>query len=190
MRYSEFWPLAAKAWDNLKIVPHGPEQQPAALERFCRRALEEKRAYKDIERATGVPWAMLAALHLREGSQDFSTYLGNGQPLNRRTTQVPKKRGPFKTFFDGAVDAIKVEKWGDVRDWRLEKMFYYIISFNGWGYGWQSPYLWAGTNAQKRGKYVGDKKFKSLVWDTQPGCAAFIKTLAGMDPTIMLTRED
>ena len=59
---------------------------------------------------------------MRESGADFSTYLGNGEPLTRRTRIVPKGRGPFKTWEDGAVDALRFDSLDDVlaEDWTIE----------------------------------------------------------------------
>lgn len=41
-------------------------------------ALSYKPRYQGVEVGTGVPWMMIAAIHMREASFDFDTYLGNG----------------------------------------------------------------------------------------------------------------
>jgi hypothetical protein len=59
--------------------------------------------------------------------------------------------------------------------------------YNGYGYrnkGLRSPYLWASTNHQQRGKYVADGVFNASVMDTQMGVAAMLKFLGvGSKPT-------
>src|SRR5258708_27281051 len=62
--------------------------------------------YKAVEKLTGVPWWFIAVVHEREGAQKWDTFLGNGQSLSRKTTIIPKGRGPFNTWEDGAVDAL------------------------------------------------------------------------------------
>src|SRR5262245_42001636 len=63
-----------------------------------RKLIRNKAQYQAVEARTGVPWFVIAALHNRESDADFSTYLGNGEPLNRKTTLVPKGRGPFENW--------------------------------------------------------------------------------------------
>lgn len=188
MRYGNKWPLYAKQWDRMAIKPSRiPE-----FEALAQRILAHKDRYLTIEAATGVPWYLVALLHTRESNGNFNTYLGNGQRLDRVTTSVPKGRGPFATFEDGAIDALKIDGLTSVQDWRLEKVLYYCELFNGAGYdrrGLPSPYVWGGTNVQKPGKYVSDGRFNPRVWDTQPGCAPILATLAKDDSSIQFVRE-
>jgi lysozyme family protein len=188
MRYGAKWPQYAKQWDGMKIKA-GRQHD---FDHIASKILASKARYEKIQRKTGVPWWLVAVLHTRESDGNFHTYLGNGQPLNRVTTIVPKGRGPFATFEAGAEDALKIDGLSAVKDWRLEKALYYCETFNGWGYankGLPSPYIFGGTSVQKPGKYVADGKFNSKVWDAQPGCAPIIATLAKMDNTIEFVRE-
>lgn len=175
-------------------------ERVAEFETDARRIIAHKEQYQEIETATiagprAVPWWLIAIIHLREASLDFKAYLGNGQPLDEETTEVPAGRGPFTgpdAFLNGAIDALRIDGLTSVLDWRLEKALYYQELFNGAGYsmrGLPSPYIWGGTNIQKRGKYTSDGVFNSRVWDTQPGCAPILATLARLDPTISLVRE-
>lgn len=158
-------------------------------------AVDHKDTYAAISAQTGVPWALIAIMHRREGDANFHTYLGNGQSLSRVTTIVPKGRGPFtgpKAFQQGAVDALKLDGLTSVTDWRLEKQLYYTELFNGGGYdarGLPSPYVWGGTNIQRPGKYVKDGVFDAKAWDTQPGTAPLLYCIAKLDPTVQFVRE-
>lgn len=189
MRYGTKWPVYAKQWNAMKINANRINE----MEALAKFAIDHKSDYKAIETITGVPWWMVAVIHRRESDADFGTYLGNGEPLNRKTRLVPKGRGPFISFVDGAVDALKLDGLAHVIDWRLEKALYYCEIFNGAGYdmrGLPSPYIWGGTNQQKPGKYVADGRFSSSTWDNQPGCAPIIATIAKLDPTVKFIRED
>src|SRR5258705_10572295 len=59
-----------------------------------------------------IPWWFIGVTHYREagfdksGNPRWDTCLGNGQALNRKTTIVPKGRGPFNSWEEGAVDAL------------------------------------------------------------------------------------
>jgi lysozyme family protein len=188
MRYSAKWPIYAQQWDAMAIQ----QKRAAEFERLARFAISNKPRYVEIALRTGVTWPHIAVLHRRESDADFSTYLGNGDPLNRATTDVPKGRGPFASFEDGAVDALHLDGLDSVLDWRLEKILYYCELFNGTGYdrrGLPSPYLWAGSSVQKPGKYVADGKWNGRAWDTQPGCAPLIATIAKLDPSVTFVRE-
>jgi lysozyme family protein len=197
MRYSAIWPLYAKWWDAMVI-------KPARMTEFTNEAtfsVIHKETYIEIQEATPhkVPWPMIAVIHWREATEDkaghprFDTYLGNGQSLARRTTEVPANRGPFPGphgFFNGALDALRVDDLLNVIDWRLEKMLFHITGFNGWGYGIHpSPYIWGGTSVQVRGKYTSDRHYDATVWDTQPGCAPLLAMIAKLDASVKFVRE-
>jgi lysozyme family protein len=135
---------------------------------------------------------MVAAIHMRESSCDWDTYLGNGQPLNKVTTLVPEGRGPFATWEEGAIDALLYQGLHEVRDWRLEKMLYHLEKYNGLGYhnkGLPTPYLWAGTTIQEPGKYVADGKFDPTYWDTQPGCCGLLYAIHRLNAPSQYQRE-
>ncbi len=217
MRYAELWPRYAGYWDKMVIKP----ERVAGFESMAKIAIANKAIYQRISNATQakVPWEMLACCHRRESDSNFATYLGNGQSLAVRTTIVPKDRGPFcheadiepyienqikhgkvdptaypgviEYFVTGGIDAVKVEGWGSILDWRLEKELYYILLFNGTGTEpfHPSSYIWGGTNIQIRGKWIRDHVYDSSVWDPQPGCAPLLKTIAQLDPTVTFTRE-
>lgn len=196
-RYGLKWPQYRDQWDRMTIKP----SREAEFTRYAHKLLDSKPRYQLIETRTavpgstarrGVPWYLIALLHLRESDADFRTYLGNGDPLNRPTTHVPEGRGPFATFEDGAVDALRLDGLASVPDWRLEKVLYYAEAFNGTGYhnrGLPSPYIWGGSNIQRPGKYVADGKFSPTTWDTQPGVAPILKIMMQLDSTINPIRE-
>lgn len=176
MRYSLMWPKYAKWWDSMRVNA----SRQLMFDRVAGFAVNNSDRYKAISKATGVPWPLIAVLHRRESDADFGTYLGNGQRLDRRTTIVPKGRGPFKTFEAGAIDALNIDGLSKVKDWRLEKMLYFCETFNGWGYayhGLPSPYVWGGTNIQRPGKYVSDGHWNRHVMDVQPGCAPILAAI-------------
>lgn len=151
--------------------------------------------YKQIEAATGVPAQITAIIHERESGLKMDTYLGNGQKLNKRTTIVPKGRGPFAqpdAFFKGALDAYKLQgmlglNWHDGSG--LARVSYLVEGFNGFGYrnrGVASPYLYAGTNLYAKGKYIADGKYDPNYVDTQLGAMAIFKRMIELKPELAL----
>ncbi len=134
--------------------------------------------YDPVERATGVPWYVIGAMDCREESFKHGGYLGNGDPLWRPTTHVPRGRGPFKTWYDGAIDALVMRGFNHLPQgghWDIVTALIKAEAYNGMGYashGLPSPYVWGGTNIQQPGKYVADGVWSSTTWDSQPGCAA------------------
>jgi lysozyme family protein len=189
MRYSAIWPQYAVWWDRMTI--NADRRHEFAND--AKVAIDHKGVYQSIETLTGVPWALIAVIHKREGDANFNTYLGNGQSLIHRTTIVPKGRGPFlgsHASIDGAVDALKLDGLTDVKDWRLEKQLFWATGFNGWGYGMKpSPYIWGGTNIQLPGKYIRDHVFDPHVMDPQPGVAPLLATIAQLDLSVKFVRE-
>src|SRR5512139_3659589 len=90
----------AARWAKAKLTREAEFAGPA------RRLVATKDRYKSIAQKTGVPWWVIAVIHERESRQDFTTNLANGEPYNRVTKQVPKGRGPYKSFEDAAIDAL------------------------------------------------------------------------------------
>lgn len=200
MLYGRMWATYAKQWDAMTIKP----ARAAEFNERAQYAIDNRSIYMTIERLTGVPWPLIACIHMREsdaqdkhGNPLFTSYLGNGQPLKRRTTIVPKGRGPFlapapQDFIDGAIDALEYDHLTRVIDWRLEKILYNLELFNGFGYfyhGVPSCYLFGGTNIQKVGKFKSDNDWAPNMWDTQPGCAPMLKIIM-LDQNLQYQRED
>lgn len=194
MLYGRKWREYSELWDNMKI---NPSRKSEFLHR-AQYAVENRQVYLSIEGATGVPWPMTACMHVREsdaqdkhGNPLFTSYLGNGQPLSKRTTIEPIGRGPFKSFEEGAVDALRYDKLTLVNEWRLEKMLFYMNALNGFGHPEiPSPYLWGGTNVQKPGKYIRDHVWSNTVMDSQPGCAPMLWSIMQLEPALQFKRED
>src|SRR5512139_10779 len=147
--------------------------------------LADKPRYQEVTKRTGVPWAVIAAIHNRESGGRFDCNLANGQPLNMVTTLVPKGRGPYKTWEDSAVDALPRIP---VTDWMLGGTLVFIERYNGPGYANRSlpsPYVWAGTSIYKSGKFVKDGVFDPRYVDQQLGCAGLIMALHELDVSVL-----
>ena len=153
-----------------------------------------KQRYKNVSNQTGVPWAIIAVIHEREASQDWTTQLGQGDPLNRVSTHIPRGRGPFSSWEEGAFDALVncapfAAKW---TDWTYGGAMTLLEQYNGLGYaarGVPSPYIWAGTDQYKSGKYVRDGVYDPNVIDAQLGCAGLLKTMMQLDATISFGKD-
>lgn len=189
MRYRDKWPQYAKWINDMQIL----SGRKAEFQRYAEYAIAHKDIYSEIEQKSGVPWPSVAVLHRRESDSNFNTYLGNGDPLNRPTTNVPAGRGPFPNFIAGALDALHLDGLDKVvPPWPIEKILYWGEVFNGQGYhnkGLPSPYLWGGTTIQRPGKYVSDGVFNASTWDTQPGTAGILWMIGYLDTTVNFTRE-
>ena len=154
--------------------------------------IASKAIYLDIEKATGVPWWVVAVIHEREASGNFNCSLAQGDRWNTVSVHRPRGRGPFRSFYEAAVDALRncppfAAKW---TDWSIGGALTLLEEYNGFGYEGHheaSPYIWGATNEEERGKYVADGRYSPSAWDFQLGCAAMIKRMAELDKTITLT---
>lgn len=187
--YGSKWPEYAKQWDKMEVRP----SKVNIFTSIANKLIANKPRYQAAEKLTGVPWYMIALLHMRESDNNFNTQLAQGDALSRRSVHVPAGRGPFSTWEAGAYDALVVLKgFNRIIDWRLEKILYYSELYNGWGYhahGVPSAYIWAGSTVYNGGKYVADGVWSSSAVDSQPGVASVLKIMMQLDPTIKPKRE-
>lgn len=157
-----------------------------------RKIIALRNRYEPVARAIGAPqvWPLIGAIHDREASLNFAGVLHNGERIigtGRKTSLVPRGRGPFTTWEDAAEDALRLQNWQNIRDWPLARWLYEAEAFNGWGYvahGVNSPYVWGGTNLQQRGKYVADGRWNASAWDSQLGVAAILKAIFAIDASL------
>lgn len=167
----------------------------------AKQILKNKSIYEEVENLTGVPWAMVAALHERESSCNFKTHLHNGDSLQRRTYHVPAGRplgNPPFTWMESAEDALKMKGLHNISNWTPERICYEMERYNGFGYrmyhpGTLSPYLWSGTNLYSMGKYIADGRWSSSTSDPQLGTVPLYLTLLEQDEaeeSIVLTKID
>lgn len=177
-------------WANLEIRPARLEDANAV----ARKAIKGKATYQQVERLTDVPWHFIALCHYRESNFDFDTYLGNGESLHRATSIVPKGRGPFASFVDGAVDALRIENYVGAKDWGVARTLFRLEGFNGFGYhakGCNSPYLYGGSTLYgppeaRAGKFVRDHVFDPSHVDSQLGTAVILHAMMSLDSSINL----
>lgn len=157
-----------------------PEQKED-LEIFKNKYEQNKERYKEVERQTGVPAELVAAIHYRESNGNFKTYLHNGDYLGK-----PTKNVPAGIYFDtdqwteAAVDALKREGCNKIDPENLDSLLYFAEKYNGLGYrdrNVASPYVWAGTDRYTSGKFVRDSQYDKNYVDTQLGVAVMMKAI-------------
>jgi lysozyme family protein len=170
------------------------------LDTVSRRLIAAKARYEAVRTAAGIPWAVVAVIHQRECSQSWSGCLANGDPWNHETIHVPWGRGPFTSWELAAEDALEncaphAAKWDD---WSIGGALTLLEQYNGLGYAagpfdrstghryppQASPYIWSGTDQYRSGKYIADGHYDANAVDHQTGCAALLKTMTALDPTI------
>lgn len=165
-------------WQNCHVPADKGPTFAAVANRLT--APAAKLRYQAVEKTTGVPWWFIAVVHEREASQNWNTQLGQGDSLNKKSTHVPKGRGPFSTWEEGAVDAlVNCAPYASKNtDWTPGGALTMLEKYNGLGYankGLPSPYVWAGTDQYVKGKYVADGVFDPNAVDQQLGCAGLLK---------------
>ena len=178
-----------KRWANIKLTrDFGP---------IAQRLVAAKSRYQAVEAKTGVPWFVIAVIHMRESSQSWSRSLAQGDPWNQVSTRVPKGRGPFTSWEEAAIDALVNcgPYLARQKDWGLGATLVALEKYNGIGYasrGKPSPYLWAGTNQYTSGKYIRDGVYDPNAVDQQPGCAGMILAMLQIDSSISMgmAKED
>lgn len=130
-------------------------------------------------------WIFIAAIHNQESARDvglFQACLHNGERIigtGKKTTLVPKDKGPFATWEAAAFDALKDERRiVNKKTKTLGQWLELLEAYNGMGYrkhGVSSPYLWAMTDQYTKGYYSGDGNWQSELVTDHFGAVAVIK---------------
>lgn len=180
--FERLGPEYKQLWRTMVVT-----RDQAAHQRLRNLFNRHRDVYRQVEVATGVPAAMVFVIHVREaGESDVGRWRGvlhNGEKIvgtGRKTRLVPAGCGPFATWHAAAVHALRMKGFHLIHDFPPERILWCLEPYNGYGYrrrGLRTPYIWAGTNHQQRGKYVSDGVFNSNVWDTQVGCAPVLRAL-------------
>ena len=151
---------------------------------IVRKIERSKDRYIALSKLTSTRWEAIAALHNMECGLRFDQNLCNGDPLTKRTWQVPRGRPttgtpPF-TFEFAAIDALKYDKMDKVQWGDLNKSLDALEGYNGWGYrshGIPSVYLYGGTYSERPGKYIRDGVWSSTAISDQIGVVPILKEL-------------
>jgi len=154
--------------------------------------VDAKPRYQAVEAKTGVPWFVIAVIHMRESSQNWGRSLAQGDRWDRVSVHVPAGRGPFNSWEEAAIDAlVNCGPWLARKKWRdAGEILTNIEQYNGLGpyrvHGVPSGYVWAGTDQYTKGKYVEDGVWDPDHIDEQPGCAALFLAMMKLDQSIKL----
>jgi len=158
-----------------------------------------KNTYTPIFLNSQVPWYLVGLVHKMEaGYEDliagkdgksFECNLFNGQYYWKKTTIVPKGKGPFSNWNIAAIQAMQdlnKKMMRQIPNWdgkyTIDVILFMAEMHNGWGYRIyhpevKSPYLWSFSNMYSKGRYVADGKFKSSSVSQQCGIAPILKIL-------------
>jgi lysozyme family protein len=178
-------------WEQMEIRA---DRLPA-ITSTARKIIAEKTRYLAIQDSTGVPWFVVGTIHAMECGLRFDRHLHNGDPLTKRTVQVPAGRpekgtGPF-TWEESACDALLMKRLDAIARWDVPRIAFELERYNGWGYRLHhpetlSPYLWSGTKHYSRGKYVKDGVWSATAVSGQSGAMALLKRIAELDASVVL----
>lgn len=139
--------------------------------------------YEAVAARADMPARLIAAIHWRESSGDFSTYLHQGDPLGKPAVHEPTDIPVFTKWEDAAVHALQMKKsvkadlGMGVDTYDPAALATFAEFYNGLGYqarGLPSPYVFSGTDQYQSGKYVADGKFDPRTKDRQTGVMALM----------------
>jgi lysozyme family protein len=167
-------------WESCRINPQRAGEVAWHLDRLRRGRLR----YQEVSERTRAPWWFIGIVHALEASFSFAGHLHNGDPLTRRTVQVPRGRplqwNPPSDWVSSAVDAITFDGHAGLSDWGIAETLFRLEGYNGFGYrprGINSPYLWSFANHYTAGKFVADGRFSATAVSKQCGAAVMLKAL-------------
>ncbi len=132
--------------------------------RILKRIEANKDKYCKVACAAKVPYLVVGVIHYLEANNDFTCSIRDGSKLRKGK--------------DWVEDAIEVMKQYSCDKWDISRALYVLEKHNGFGYrqkGINSPYLWAGTNLYKKGKYVKDGVFDPEAVSKQVGGALILR---------------
>jgi lysozyme family protein/peptidoglycan hydrolase-like protein with peptidoglycan-binding domain len=152
--------------------------------------------YDAVANRTGIPATLIAAIHYREGSCNFNTYLHNGDPLGRPTVHVPAGI-LFYRWEDAAVHALGM--FSDLKNdlgltahtTDIAAIATFAEYYNGLGYmnrGKTSAYVYSGTDSYQGGMFTSDGHFDANARDRRPGILALINQLGATTTPGQTTR--
>lgn len=185
-------PIAAAEYEAKYNICFARPQNLSELKSVCGKILANMARYKEVELATGVPWKIVGCIHEKEASLNFNTYLQNGDRLFNSagvavpTTDVPRGVGPFnpQTWVNAAIHALGGQGAHTSAPRSIGYWLGWAEAYNGLGYrkrGLPSPYIWSFTDQYSKGHYIRDGVFDPNAVDANPGVAAMIKTMGGLD---------
>lgn len=168
----------AEVYARSQLNPRQRDIQEFTLKQLLRGRPE----YEKIQAAVGLDWWVIGAIHGIEGSFNWTRILHNGQPLGMVTTIKPIGLGPFSTWGEAAINALVRHGAHKEFDWSIESILQFAERYNGLGYlrrypKVMSPYLWASTNLETKGKYISDGVFDENAISSQVGVAAVAQLL-------------
>ena len=158
---------------------------------FVQKWEQNKDRYEEVSAATNMPAELIAALHWRESSGNFNTYLHQGDPLGKPAVNIPNDIPVFYEWEEAAIHALNMQYHKNRQDdLEIENdtrnpnaLGSYAETYNGLGYynrGMPSPYVYSGTDQYTSGKYVSDGSFNQNAVDQQLGVMPMLGAIGGI----------
>lgn len=166
------------------------ESQIRNVEQFQAHWEQHKARYEFVASQTDMPAKLIAALHWRESSGNFGTYLHQGDPLGRPAVHWPNNIPVFHKWEDAAIHALKMKKYNQQEigihqdTTNFSQIATYAEAYNGFGYAnkdKQSPYVYAGASPYISGKYVADGRYDARHVDQQVGVVPLMGSIQGIE---------
>ena len=167
------------------------ESQMYDMRLFMENWQRNKYRYEIVSRSTKMPAAVIAAIHWREASGNFNTYLHQGDPLGRPAVNHPRNIPVFYEWESAAIHALSQDYHKQNQN-ELEidqdtqnpnAIATYAEAYNGLGYyqrGKPSPYVYAGTDQYSQGKYTSDGSYDPSAVDQQLGVMSMVGAISGL----------
>jgi lysozyme family protein len=170
-------------FDTCNIKP----DKAALVEQTITKLITNKQRYETAVSGSAIPWFFVAVIHNMEASINFTRHLHNGDPLSKKTINVPAGRpqigNPPFTWEASTTDALMYKKLNLWNDWSLPNVLFKLEEYNGWGYRLKhphilSPYLWSFSNHYTSGKYIADGTWSETASSAQCGAAVLLRRMA------------
>lgn len=90
------------------------------ISKAANKAMDYKDRYVRVAKKIGCPWEFIAAIHMRESNAHFGGVLHNGEKIigtGRKTKLVPRGKGPFDSWEEAAIHALKMKNLHKIKDW-------------------------------------------------------------------------
>lgn len=190
--FSVLRPEYERLLGQARITRIGPVE--AGVQRILHRGLEP---YQQLGAETGVPPLFLAALDLRESDCNPYAGLGQGDDWRHVSHNVPRGKGPFKSWLDAGKFYVNYDHLNDnSAPWSWPYMCWKGEAWNGFGprgHGRLTGYLWSCTDVYdtprygghgQGGKYVADGQWSPGTVDAQPGIIPVMQRLVALHPEL------
>jgi lysozyme family protein len=177
-------------WAKMTVKP----EAVATARAYVAKLVAHQSRYEAVANKFGCPWWFVAIIHLMESNADFTKHLHNGDSLTARTVHAPEGRpaagSPPFTWEESAEDALRIKQIDQVKEWSIPRALYEFERYNGFGYEGKinSPYLWAKTSLEEKGRYIADHVWDPTAVSKQWGAAAILRAM--VDAKLVESKKD